>query len=134
MTVFIGADWLDDFFQATIVVDIDMRQLREQVKTARKYIEENPEVSMVELNASDPVEVDGELFEDMEDLAESGYLIPYPHSAYEEKPVNNSGPFSTEYYLRYGRVNVSMHSVYYICSPKYWDVDLSFYVDMEEEE
>lgn len=125
MTVFIGADWLDDFFQATIVVDINMRQLREQVKTARKFIEENPEVSMVELNASDPVEVDGELFEDMEDLAENGCLIPYPHSAYEEK---------TEHYMRYGRVNVSTHSVYYICSPKYWDVDLSFYVDMEEEE
>ena len=125
MTVFIGADWIDDFFQATIVVDINMRQLREQVKTARKFIEENPEVSMVELNASDPVEVDGELFEDMEDLAENGCLIPYPHSAYEEK---------TEHYMRYGRVNVSMHSVYYICSPKYWDVDLSFYVDMEEEE
>ena len=125
MTVFIGADWLDDFFQATIVVNIDMRQLREQVKTARKFIEENPEVSMVELNASDPVEVDGELFEDMEDLAENGCLIPYPHSAYEEK---------TEHYMRYGRVNVSTHSVYYICSPKNWDVDLSFYVDMEEEE
>ena len=125
MTVFIGADWIDDFFQATIVVDINMRQLREQVKTARKFIEENPEVSMVELNASDPVEVDGELFEDMEDLAENGCLIPYPHSAYEEK---------TEHYMRYGRVNVSTHSVYYICSPKYWDVDLSFYVDMEEEE
>ena len=125
MTVFIGADWLDDFFQATIVVDINMRQLREQVKTARKFIEENPEVRMVELNASDPVEIDGELFEDMEDLAENGCLIPYPHSAYEEK---------TEHYMRYGRVNVSMHSVYYICSPKYWDVDLSFYVDMEEEE
>ena len=125
MTVFIGAGWIDDFFQATIVVDIDMRQLREQVKTARKYIEENPEVSMVELNASDPVEVDGELFEDMEDLAENGCLIPYPHSAYEEK---------TEHYMRYGRVNVWRDSVYYICSPKYWDVDLSFYVDMEEEE
>jgi len=125
MTVFIGADWIDDFFQATIVVDINMRQLREQVKTARKFIEENPEVSMVELNASDPVEVDGELFEDMEDLAENGCLIPYPHSAYEER---------TEHYMRYGRVNVSTHSVYYICSPKYWDVDLSFYVDMEEEE
>ncbi len=124
MTVFIGATVFRRF-PATIVVDINMRQLREQVKTARKFIEENPEVSMVELNASDPVEIDGELFEDMEDLAENGCLIPYPHSAYEEK---------TEHYMRYGRVNVSTHSVYYICSPKYWDVDLSFYVDMEEEE
>ena len=125
MTVFIGAGWLDDYFHTTIVVDINMRQLREQVKTARKFIEETPEVSMVELNANDPEEVDGELFEDMEDLAEISCLIPYPHSAYEEK---------TEHYMRYGRVNVSMHSVYYICSPKHWDVDLSFYVDMEEEE
>ncbi len=124
MTVFIGATVFRRF-PATIVVDINMRQLREQVKTARKFIEENPEVRMVELNASDPVEIDGELFEDMEDLAENGCLIPYPHSAYEEK---------TEHYMRYGRVNVSTHSVYYICSPKYWDVDLSFYVDMEEEE
>ena len=78
MTVFIGATVFRRF-PATIVVDINMRQLREQVKTARKFIEENPEVSMVELNASDPVEIDGELFEDMEDLAENGCLIPYPH-------------------------------------------------------
>ena len=116
---YIGGGALGEDCWAVIVVDINMHRLKNEVKKAREIIEANDSITMIEINANDPEEVDSEAFDDLD--LESFQLHPF-RGGYEEKP---------EHYLRYATFEVSKWSVRYVCSPKHWDARMSLSIEVK---
>ena len=116
---YIGQGGLDDWESGCIVVDINMNELKNRVKKARKIIEEHDFITMIEISANDPDEVSGEVFDDLN--LESYQLHPF-RGEYKEEP---------EHHLRYASFEVTKWSVYYVCSPKHWDARLSLSIEVK---
>ena len=116
---FIGQGSIDDYQSACIVVEMNMHTLRKEVKKAREIMKDNKFIQMIELSASDPDEIDSEIFDDLE------------LESYELHPFRGGYKVETEHYLRYGRITVSPWFVSYKCSPKHWDGTLSLTMDVE---
>ena len=116
---YIGAGGLGEDCWAAIVVDINMHRLKSEVKKAREIIEAHDFITMVEIIASDPDEVDSEVFDDLN--LESYQLHPF-RGEYKEAP---------EHYLRYASFEVTKYSVYYVCSPKHWNARMSLGIEVK---
>ena len=116
---YIGAGGLGEDEWAAIVVDINMHKLKNRVKKARKIIEEHDFITMIEINANDPDEIDSEIVDDL-DLP-SYELHPF-RGEYKEEP---------EHYLRYASFEVTKWSVRYVCSPKHWDARMSLSIEVK---
>tara|TARA_R100001244_G_C5140374_1_gene127748 strand:- start:322 stop:684 length:363 start_codon:yes stop_codon:yes gene_type:complete len=117
---FIGYGSIDDYESACIVVEMNMHTLKREVKKAREIMKDNKFIQMVELSASDPDEIDSEIFDDLE------------LESYELHPFRGEYKVETEHCLRYGRITVSPWFVSYKCSPKHWpDSTLSLTMDVE---
>jgi len=116
---YIGQGGLDDWESGCIVVNIDMHRLKNEVKKARDIIEDNNFITMIEIGANDPDEIDSQVFDDLD--LESYQLHPF-RGEYKEEPVH---------YLRYATFEVTNYSVYYVCSPKHWNGRLSFSVEVK---
>ena len=116
---YIGAGGLGEDYWAAIVVDINMHELKNEVKKARKIIEEHNFITMVEIVASDPDEIDSEIFDNL-DLP-SYELHPF-RGEYKEEP---------EHYLRYASFEVTKWSVRYVCGPKHWDARMSLSIKVK---
>ena len=117
---YIGAGGLGEDEWAAIVVDINMHKLKNRVKKARKIIEEHDFISMIEIHANDPDEIDSGIFDNFN--LESYQLHPF-RGEYKEEP---------EHYLRYATFEVTNYSVYYVCSPKHWNGRLSLHIEVKE--
>ena len=116
---YIGADAIGEHEWGTIVVDINMHRLKNEVKKAREIIEKHDFISMIEIIASDPDEIDSEIFDDLN--LESYQLHPF-RGEYKEEP---------EHYLRYATFEVTRYSVYYVCRPKHWEGRLSLNIEVK---
>ena len=116
---YIGAGGLGEDEWAAIVVDIDMHKLKNRVKKSRKIIEEHDFITMIEINANDPDEIDSEIVDDL-DLP-SYELHPF-RGEYKEEP---------EHDLRYATFEVTKWSVRYVCSPKHWDARMSLSIEVK---
>ena len=116
---FIGHGGLDDWESGYIVVDINMHRLKNQVKKARKIIEDHDFITMIEIGANDPDEVSEEVFDDL--VLES----------YQLHPFRGEYKVETEHYLRYASFEVTRWSVYYVCSPKHWNGRLSLSIEVK---
>ena len=115
---YIGAGALEDEW-AAIVVDISMHRLKNEVKKAREIIEEHDFITMVEISANDPDEIDSEIFDDL--ALESHELHPF-RGEYKEEP---------EHHLRYATFEVTKWSVYYVCSAKHWNARMSLDIEVK---
>ena len=116
---YIGAGGLGEDEWAAIVVDINMHRLKNEVKKAREIIEEHDFITMVEIYASDPDEIDSEIVDDL-DLP-SYELHPF-RGEYKEEPKHD---------LRYATFEVTKWSVRYVCSPKHWDARMSLSIEVK---
>ena len=116
---YIGQGGLDDWESGCIVVDINMHKLKNEVKKARKIIEDHDFITMIEIIASDPEEVEPKTFDDLD--LESYQLHPF-RGKYKEEP---------EHYLRYATFEVTRWSVYYVCRPKHWEGRLSLNIEVK---
>ena len=122
---YIGQGSIDEYESACIVVDINMHRLKNQVKKARKIIEEHDFVTMVEILANDPDEIDSQVFDDL-DLAGDQFV-----ESYELHPFRGEYKEEPEHYLRYATFEVTNYSVYYVCSPKHWNGRLSLHIEVK---
>ena len=127
---YIGEGALEDEW-AAIVVDIDMHGLKNRVKKARKIIEAHDFITMVEISANDPDEIDSGVFDGYGLDLESHQLHPFRREYKEDLGAELDAFISPEHYLRYASFEVTRWSVYYVCSPKYWNARMSLRVPIE---
>tara|TARA_R110002020_G_C15953738_1_gene745874 strand:+ start:312 stop:671 length:360 start_codon:yes stop_codon:yes gene_type:complete len=116
---YIGAGGLGEDEWAAIVVDINMHKLKNRVKKARKIIEEHDFITMIEINANDPDEID------------SGVCDNLNLPSYELHPFREGYEIVEEYQLRYASFEVTKWSVRYVCSPKHWDARMSLSIEVK---
>ncbi len=65
MTTFVGKQWIDEWNQLHISIDLDMEKILEEKKQYQELFANNPNISSIETPASDPTEISMETWDQL---------------------------------------------------------------------